>query len=795
MLLVASLFAALAVAPEQAQRPTTVVRDSTPADSVKRYSPRRLPVTAEVLASAFRGPDTRALFERARRARIVQDSALNSYDAKVRQRMSVEVGIGKRGPERLVYRQESASRVQWERGKGVHVEMTGARVALPAIGGKTEREALQEVLTESGMSPIPYVPGSESLWIGDLTAQLEANERGIVNPLTVGAEAYYQFEAADSISFRLPDGKTVQLRELKIRPRAPKANLAVGSLWIDFASGQVVRAAYRLAVPATPVINVEPSDSVKISMTARASIAIVKSMLSPMSAQLSGVVIEYGLYQGRFWLPRSQSVEGVATAMFARVPIRMENAISYASVNAPLSLAKVEVDTTGRGPFRWPPAGLDSAARRRWNDSTRAVLAAMRQARADSVKAGMRTGSMRQCDLGDTRVLTRHRGDGGVPVSTRIPCNLDSLINSTDLPPSIYDDGKELFGSSESERLLMKTLSMSAQAPIRLFALPAPRMQLGPSMTRYNRVEGLSTGVLLEQQLGGGYVVTGVGRFGVADRMPNFELGVARTNLSKTITLNGYRRLQSASDWGNPLSFGASFGSFLFGRDEGFYYRATGAELKWATERGARLDWRAFAERQTSALQRTNYSVGGNFLPNIKAVGGVYAGASVRFLHEYGQSSRGFRALTDFRLEGAGGASSYGRAALDLTLSRALVWKLDGAVTLASGTSVGQLPTQRRWFLGGTETIRGQRADSTDSGNAFWMTRAEIARVYTGFRTSLFGDIGWVGDRTEISEVGRPLSGVGIGVSAFDGLIRFDVARGLYPRAQTRVLMYLGARF
>jgi hypothetical protein len=483
--------------------------------------------------------------------------------------------------------------------------------------------------------------------------------------------------------------------------------------------------------------------------------------------------------------------------MFARVPIKMENSFTYASVNAPLSLAKVEVDTTRRGPLlgERPPAGLDSAARQRWRDSTRALIAARNKARADSVKAGMRTGSMRQCDLGDTRVITRTRGDGRVPVSTRIPCNLDSLINSTDLPASIYDEGDELFGSSESERLLIKTLSMSAQAPIRLFALPAPRMQLGPSMTRYNRVEGFSTGVLLEQQLGGGYVVTGVGRFGVADRVPNFELGVARTNLSKTITLNGYRRLQSANDWGNPLSFGASFSSFLFGRDEGFYYRATGAELKWATERGARLDWRAFAERQTSAVQRTNYSVGGNFLPNIEAVGGSYAGASLRFLHEYGTSSRGFRALTDFRLEGAGGDSSYGRAALDLTLSRALVWKLDGAVTLASGTSVGQLPTQRRWFLGGTETIRGQRADSTDSGNAFWMARGEIARVYPGVRTALFADFGWAGDRDAWNEVGRPLSGVGIGVSAFDGLIRFDVARGLYPREQTRVMLYLGARF
>jgi hypothetical protein len=39
------------------------------------------------------------------------------------------------------------------------------------------------------------------------------------------------------------------------------------------------------------------------------------------------------------------------------------------------------------------------------------------------------------------------------------------------------------------------------------------------------------------------------------------------------------------------------------------------------------------------------------------------------------------------------------------------------------------------------------------------------------------------------------MSGVGIGLSALDGLIRFDVARGLYPRKQTRLSLYLDARF
>jgi hypothetical protein len=62
-------------------------------------------------------------------------------------------------------------------------------------------------------------------------------------------------------------------------------------------------------------------------------------------------------------------------------------------------------------------------------------------------------------------------------------------------------------------------------------------------------------------------------------------------------------------------------------------------------------------------------------------------------------------------------------------------------------------------------------------------------------RASLFGVLGWVGNRDSLSHVGRPLSGVGVGLSGFDGLVRFDIARGLYPRQDVRVSFYLNARF
>lgn len=780
--------------PQQTTRPTTV-RDSTPADSAPRNARRRLPVTVALRASAFHDVGARDLFDRAQQRRIAQDSSLNSYDATVKQRISVQLGIGKASPERLFYRQESAARVQWQRGAGVHIDVTGARVAIPVIASpKDERDAVQGVAADRDAIPIPYYPGAETMWIGDLTAERDVNDLGMVHPLANGAEAYYTFETGDSVSMRLPDGRTIQLRELKVRPRAAQANLAVGSLWIDAASGHLVRAAYRLAVPATIRIGVENGDST--SKGAKRMSFIMRSLISPMTAELSAVVVEYGLYGGAFWLPRSQAMEGKAQATLARVPIKLENAFSYASVNTPLGLTDVVVDTTNRMPrLDRPPEGLDSAAQRRWRDSVRVASRALRNARADSIKQGMRVGSMRQCDTSSTRVLTAYRSDARVPVVVRVPCDTDKLLTSADLPASIYAPGEETFGNLTDNPLVASALRMSAQAPLSLGNLPAPRWQFGPSMTRYNRVEGLSTGILIEQQLGGGYSTMGIARFGFADHWPNAELSLARSNLDKTIRLTGYNRLVSANDWGTPLTFTSSLSAFLFGRDEGFYYRATGADLQWTTERGVRLDWRAFAERQRSAALQTTWSLGPTFMPNVDAAALTSYGGGVRFLNAYGQNPRTLRAFTDLRVEGAGGDSTYGRAALDVTVSRGLVGRLEGALTLAGGTSVGEVPAQRRWYLGGTHTIRGQSPDTAQSGNAFWITRAELARSQVGMRTSLFGDLGWVGDRERMSDINRPMSGVGVGVSFLDGLVRLDVARGLYPREQTRVSFYFGAKF
>jgi hemolysin activation/secretion protein len=247
------------------------------------------------------------------------------------------------------------------------------------------------------------------------------------------------------------------------------------------------------------------------------------------------------------------------------------------------------------------------------------------------------------------------------------------------------------------------------------------------------------------------------------------------------------------------LSFGSSFSALMFGRDEGFYYRATGLELSGSRASsfggGSRVEWRAFAEQERNAAVKASFVVNGAKFPgNLTARRAAFAGVGARVTRDYGLDPAGLRVFTDLRLEAAASDSMYGRGALDITVSHGL-GRLAAALTASGGSSLGALPPQRMWYLGGSQTVRGQSPDPAQSGNAFWLGRAELGTSAAGARPTLFADMGWVGDRTKMSEVGRPMSGVGAGVSFLDGLFRFDVARGLYPLKQTRVDLYLEAKF
>src|SRR5690242_14486081 len=135
------------------------VTDSTKKKREKK-PPKRIPLTPALLTSAFKDPEARHILQLARQARMSQDSALQGYDATTYQRISAGFGFSKIGPSRLAFRTESATHVRWRRGVGAYVDVTGARTVIPIAGKNGSAEV------DGDISPIPYYPGSETLWIG-----------------------------------------------------------------------------------------------------------------------------------------------------------------------------------------------------------------------------------------------------------------------------------------------------------------------------------------------------------------------------------------------------------------------------------------------------------------------------------------------------------------------------------------------------------------------------------------------------------------------------------------------------
>ncbi|MFN2566746.1 MAG: hypothetical protein ABR499_17250 [Gemmatimonadaceae bacterium] len=871
---------AVVVAQTPPQSPAAVARpDSTARDSSRRRARRpvrRQPVTPELERTAFADARARTLLERARAARLAQDSALRAYDAKAYQRLSFGVGFRRIARDRLLLRTEQSARVRWARGSDVVVEPTGRRSASSMVA--TDVDLTPAV-------PIPYFPGRESLWLPlnamGRVARSEVNENELLHPLATGAEAYYRYATGDSLSFRLPDGRMIALRELRITARRPTFRAFVGSFWFDVERGHLVRAAYRSAAEmdiwqsATEELRRDLEEArahVRTDTSAAARAAVrdaeralrkddapwwVKGMVGPARAKVSAITVEYGLHEGRFWLPRRHVAEGEAQVSFMRMPVKVEERFQYNSVNgsdAPPAipeaiLAADDTSWAGGGSINigattggQPQAAGDTSAAaraaredsliRRYTNSADSLRAAAERARAkgDTSRARQLAGAaqwntarirhiMRRreaCSRGDSAYYAGRSSDpdGAFRMVIRMPCDTSRFATSRDLPPSIYEPGEELLASEEVDELLA-TLDFSLQSG---WAPQPPVLRTGLDLVRYNRIEGLSVGGSATSQLGMGYTARAVARIGAADWVPNGELSLARSNLRSELRVGVFHRLGVANDdWGAPLSFGASVANLLYARDEGFYYRTWGAELSGARDApgplgGATLSWRLFAERQRSAGHEPNTQASlGNaigdtrFERNIDAVQLTALGLGGELARTFGADPAAIRLDSRVRAEGAFtdrsdaiGATGYARLVIDGTLSRGF-GRFAAAMTGAAGAAAGDLPPQRTFYIGGLHTVRGQfarREGEGRVGDAFWLGRAELGLGrMVGFRPAIFYDVGWAGPRAEFARPGHPLSGAGAGLSLLDGLVRFDVARGIWPEKRWRVDLYLEARF
>ncbi len=782
-------------------------------------------------ATAFSDPEARLILLRARDARVRQDSALRAYKATATQRISMGMGAKRLGLEKLLFRGDNVAEISWRRDVGVRVRPIGSRITVP-MASRASGDF-------SSAISIPYFPGRESLWFPSSNfgvVKADIDEREVIHPLANGAETYYKYATGDSVDITLDGGRVIKLRELRITARRPDWRVFVGSFWFDRDGGQLVRAAYRLAMDLElwDVASEESQADAKVSIEAdrlRDSIARarmprelyvkdstlrapsvqaranntgddedvplwVKATFRPAKAKLDAITVEYGLYQGKFWLPRANSATASMQLGFIRTPFSIDEKFTYDEVNGDFSLAAIPAARLSGA--AGDSSGRDTTVVTGGNDINVTVGGggSATRAAADTLKmsASART-RYRLCLKDSTYTRVESRYEGALRVAYDMPRDASKLANSPALPPAVASD-EELFDLKSRDELLA-ALDLSLQPE---FMPQMPKIRLGSDLLRFNRVEGVSAGVNVSQVLGAGYTLNAVGRIGHADLHANGELSLARSNGARTVTATVYHRLAATNpEWGGGLSLGPSLPAFIYGRDEGFYYRTMGAELGERRERrGGALEYKVFIERQWTAgdtnvvntFSLARLVADRRFRRNIESERLSVTGVSGTYSRVLLERPQGLRFTTVLNGEAGTGTFQYARASAEGTATRP-VGRFATALTGAIGSSIGDVPRQRGWFLGGVRTVRGQIAGTQD-GDAFWLARAEVGTKQGFFRPVGFFDIGWAGSRDAFGKV-QPQRGAGIGVGLLDGLIRVDFSRGLYPLKQWRTDFYLSA--
>ena len=799
-------------------------------------SATRARLAAEAAVSAFSSPEARAVFERAREARERQDSALKAYRATTTQRMSVHLGARRLGLEKLLFQGDNVAQISWRRDVGVRVRPMGSRMTVP-MASDVSGDFVSAV-------SIPYFPGREQLWFPSSDfgrVKTEVDDRDIIHPLARGAERWYRYDTGDSADITLPDGKVIKLRELRITARKPDWRTFVGSFWFDRDGGQLVRAAYRLSTDidiwgvASDEVKRDiaenatldpvrdsvmrarlPRDLYVKDSTQRAKAAQagrkgaatndedvpvwVSATMRPMRAKLDAITVEYALYKGKFWLPRAHSATASADVMFMRIPFRLDEKFTYEDVDGDFTLAALPPARNRFGPA---DSVKDSARVDLDNTGVEVTVSAggKRRVLSDSAKrdslerARYGRGKVTQCRTDSTWTKVEERYERSLRIAYDMPCKMETLAQSSALPAETVSD-EELFDLRSAEQL-GNALSMSLQVP---WAPQLPTMRVGSDLFRYNRVEGLSAGVEVKQVLGAGYSLRGVGRIGHADLHANGELSLLRSNGARSINAGVYHRLNAMNpEWAGALTLGTSLPALLYGRDEGFYYRSYGLELgeKREQRKGA-FEYRFFLERQWTAgdsnvvntFSLARLTNGARFRENLLSEPGAFTGVSANWSRMLVERPRGARLTAIARAEAATGTFEYARGSVESTASRR-VGPFSAALTGSIGSSLGRVPFQRGYAIGGLRTVRGQ-LPGTQQGDAFWFSRAEVGTGSGAVRPVAFFDVGWAGSRKTFGQI-QPQRGAGVGLGFLDGLFRLDMARGLYPYKGWRFDLYLEA--
>jgi hypothetical protein len=707
---------------------------------------------AAAAAHTFLDEDAAALLARARTARRAADGSLRSYTALVQSRMAAGVRMPLK--DRMMIRFESAARVRWSRDSDDIIQVLASRSQAP--DGTVEPDPM------GGPHARPFDPSSDRLFFGFFHETRTGDNFWIEHPLGADAERHYRYQSGDSLTIRLQDGRVLQVVELRVIPRRASPHSVRGVLWIDAGSGALVRAAFRLAATVDLMRDTNALDAELTDMLRKAP------LLTPLEFDLSLLTVEYSLWDMRHWLPRTMRVDGVARAGLLTMPASFDvsyEVLDVTSDGEPQVLSEAEL-------FAQTLAEWTADGRQRTSTGVSWFTAA---------------------------------GPSDRRVRTISPRDQSELIRSELLPPPIWEDMPGFATEAELWDMYRRVAGVAGPArpdlPVRF---GWGYRELG--MLRYNRVEALSVGARITVPLPQA-TLAATARLGAGDMHPNVEVMVLPGTLQRTLELRAYHQLAAVDDAPGALGFGNSLAAFFFGRDEGQYFRTTGASLTVAPPAFRRRSWdlEIYAEAHDAVERGTHVALprvwtNNVFGDNIDARETTQLGARLHARPWWGSDPLGPQFGLDLLLQGElvefagarsaawhawpaehvlrGRVTARGAAPLPARLRIGAEAAVGAARGSLADEALGPVPVQRLFYLGGASTLRGHEPGAL-RGRDMARGRVELAYGIAIGKLALFTDYARISEHPGTSS---ELWAAGAGVSVLDGLVRLDLARGVGAR-------------
>src|SRR6476646_7723256 len=226
---------------------------------------------------------TRALVEQAtqRRAQQIADTALASYKAIAHGYLTflAQLGEGFTEPPKIVKADELALEVYWQAPNLSKQWIVGRRDTLLLPTDIAYHRDHLGIVQNNFPNLIRVGEGDEV--------------RDVPHPLSEIGLNEYDFAIRDSLRIALGP-LNLEVYEVRVRPKSDREPRIVGAVFIDKESGEVVRMTF----------------------------SFTRSALLDKELEDVSIVLENGLIDGRFWLPRRQEVEIRRTGTWLDYPVR-----------------------------------------------------------------------------------------------------------------------------------------------------------------------------------------------------------------------------------------------------------------------------------------------------------------------------------------------------------------------------------------------------------------------------------------------------------------------------------------